>query len=45
MRAKHRAALQASVAKERRERSPAVWQAMYDAAMAEKRARQLPLAA
>jgi hypothetical protein len=46
MRAKHRAALQASVARERRERTPAQWQAMYDAAMADKREREaLPLAA
>ena len=46
MRAKHRAALQASVAKERRDRTPEQWQAMYDEAMAQKHARQpLPLAA
>jgi hypothetical protein len=46
MRAKQRAALQASVAKERRERTPAQWQAMYDEAMADKHAREaMPLAA
>jgi hypothetical protein len=44
MRAKHRAALQASVAKDRRDRTPEQWQAMYDAAMAAKR-EALPLAA
>lgn len=44
MRAKHRAALLACPSQERRARSPKVWQAMYDAAMAEKRSRAMPLA-
>lgn len=46
MRTKHRAALAACPAQVRRARSAAEWQAMYDAAMAEKRAREtVPLAA
>lgn len=42
MRAKHRAALLACPSQERRARSPAVWKAMYAAAMAEKHAREMP---
>jgi hypothetical protein len=40
MQAKQRAALLAAPAQERRARKPAVWQAMYDAAMADKRKRE-----
>jgi|SRR6186713_2986615 hypothetical protein len=40
MQAKQRAALLAAPSAERRARKPAVWQAMYDAAMADKRARE-----
>ena len=40
VRQQHRAALLACPSKIRRERSPAEWRAMYDAAMAEKRARE-----
>lgn len=36
----HRAALAACPAQERRARTPAQWQAMYDEAMADKRARE-----
>jgi hypothetical protein len=48
MRAKHRAALAACPGQERRARTPQVWQAMYDEAMKQKRAREaqpMPLAA
>jgi hypothetical protein len=46
MRAKHRAALAACPSQERRARPDHVWQALYDLAMAEKRAREAwPLAA
>jgi hypothetical protein len=39
MQAKQRAALLAAPSQERRARSPAKWKAMYDRAMADKRAR------
>jgi hypothetical protein len=46
VRAQHRASLAACPSQVRRARSAAVWQAMYDAAMAEKREREaLPIAA
>jgi hypothetical protein len=40
IRAQHRAALAACPSQERRARSPAQWQTMYDAAMAERRKRE-----
>ena len=43
MQTKPRAALAAAPSQERRAREPHVWQRMYDEAMAEKRAREMPL--
>lgn len=45
VKAQQHAALMACASKERRDRTPAVWRAMYDAAMQEKRSRQQLLAA
>lgn len=41
VRAQHRAALAACPSQERRARSPAQWQEMYEVAMAEKRQREM----